>query len=68
MACTTGKSRLAMEVSSSRPRPGMAKTCSIMTLPATMSAAVMARKATVGTTALRSTWRYSAAVGELPRL
>ena len=68
MACTTGKSRLEMELSSKRPRPEMAKTCSMITLPATMSATVMARNATVGTTALRSTWRYRAARGELPRL
>ena len=46
-----------MDATSSRPRPGMAKTCSTTMLPATISAMVWARNVTTGTRAFFSTWR-----------
>ena len=48
MASTTGISRLLMETMSRRPIPGREKICSITMQPASISATVAAKKATIG--------------------
>ena len=68
MVSATGKSREAMEATSSRPMPGTTNTCSTMMEPATMSARDMARYVTTGKRALRSTWVRITIQRELPRL
>ena len=68
MACTTGKSRLEMLERSSRPTPGMVKTCSTMMLLVMISAAETARKVMTGRRAFFSTCRRRISPRGRPRL
>ena len=60
IASTTGTSRCPMETISSRPMPGTEKICSMTMQPASISAALAARKVMTGSIAFFRAWAFMA--------